>query len=338
VAHAKRGNYVRTRGDCGRPGRAFARPAAGDPREATGVREGTLPGTRPAAPPASKMPLYAGIAAVLLLAAGGGAWFFFGRGRSAPAANPPVAASQPTPAGVQPAPTPAGPTQEEIKAQIQQMVAASSQEMGAKMKAQYEDRVKQLQQQLQDAKKRDEAHGAGAAAPKEKPPVPVSVPSAAQEAPAETHTAAKSPEPVVPPPVKPEPTPAPVEKQAAAPPPAAAPIPAPAAPARQVQYGDLVTPGSVPGMILPKMTSRLDPRYPAAAQRMNKSAQVDIKVLVDEKGRVLDAQRSGQQAGFGFDEAALDAARRAVFQPASTKDGVRVKMWTVIRVSFQPHG
>jgi len=218
------------------------------------------------------------------------------------------------------------------------MVAASSQEMEAKMKAQYEDRVKQLQQQLQDAKKRDEAHGAGAAAPNEKPPVPVSVPSAAQEAPAETHTAAKSPEPVVPPPVKPEPTPAPVEKQAAAPPPAAAPVPAPAAPARQVQYGDLVTPGSVPGMIPPKMTSRLDPRYPAAAQRMNKSAQVDIKVLVDEKGRVLDAQRSGQQAGFGFDEAALDAARRAVFQPASTKDGVRVKMWTVIRVSFQPHG
>jgi len=318
------------------PAAGAARPAAGDPREATGVREGTLPGTRPAAPPASKMPLYAGIAALLLLAAGGGAWFFFGRGHSAPA-NLPAAASQPTP-GVQPAPTPAGPTQEEIKAQIQQMVAASSQEMEAKMKAQYEDRVKQLQQQLQDAKKRDEAHGAGAAAPKEKPPVPVSVPSAAQEAPAETHTAAKSPEPVVPPPVKPEPTPAPVEKQAAAPPPAAAPVPAPAAPARQVQYGDLVTPGSVPGMIPPKMTSRLDPRYPAAAQRMNKSAQVDIKVLVDEKGRVLDAQRSGQQAGFGFDEAALDAARRAVFQPASTKDGVRVKMWTVIRVSFQPHG
>jgi TonB family protein len=320
------------------PAAGAARPAAGDPREATGVREGTLPGTRPAAPPASKMPLYAGIAAVLLLAAGGGAWFFFGRGRSAPAANPPAAAGQPTPAGVQPAPTPAGPTQEEIKAQIQQMVAASSQEMEAKMKAQYEDRVKQLQQQLQDAKKRDEAHGAGAAAPKEKPPVPVSAPSAAQEAPAETHTAAKSPEPVVPPPVKPEPTPAPVEKQAAAPPPAAAPVPAPAAPTRQVQYGDLVTPGSVPGMIPPKMTSRLDPRYPAAAQRMNKSAQVDIKVLVDEKGRVLDAQRSGQQAGFGFDEAALDAARRAIFQPASTKDGVRVKMWTVIRVSFQPHG
>ncbi|HEY2737870.1 MAG TPA: hypothetical protein VGK45_05655, partial [Thermoanaerobaculia bacterium] len=117
------------------PAAGAARPAAGDMREATGVREGTLPGTRPAAPPAaSKTPLYAGIAAVLILAAAGGGWFFFGRGRPAPSANPPVAASQPV--GVQPAPTPAGPTQEEIKAQIQQMVAASSQEMEAKMKAQ----------------------------------------------------------------------------------------------------------------------------------------------------------------------------------------------------------
>jgi TonB family protein len=316
---------------------AAARPA-GDMREATGVREGTLPGTRPpaAAPSSSKAPLFIGLAAVVLLAAGGG-WFFWNRSRSP--ATPPAAAGQPTP-GVAAVPTPAGPTQEEIKAQIQQMVAASSQEMEAKMKAQYEERVKQLQQQLQDAKKRDEAKGAAPASPAaSKPTAPVSAPPPAQEAPAETRVAAKTPEPVAPPPVKPEPVPTPVEKPAAAPPPAAVPVPVPAAPARQqVQYGDLVTPGSVAGVIPPKMTSRLDPRYPAAAQRMNKSATVDIKVLVDEKGRVLDAQRSGQQAGFGFDEAAIDAARRAVFQPASTKDGVRVKMWTVIRVSFQPHG
>jgi TonB family protein len=59
-------------------------------------------------------------------------------------------------------------------------------------------------------------------------------------------------------------------------------------------------------------------------------------VLVDERGRVLDTQRSGPQAGFGFDEAALEAARRAIFQPATTREGVRVKMWTTIRVSFQP--
>jgi TonB family protein len=99
-----------------------------------------------------------------------------------------------------------------------------------------------------------------------------------------------------------------------------------------VQVGDLVQPG--PGVAAPKLTSRLDPRYPAAAQRLNRAAQVDIKVLVDEHGRVLDADRIGAKAGFGFDEAALDAAKRAVFQPA-TRDGVRVKMWTTLRVNFK---
>ena len=57
-------------------------------------------------------------------------------------------------------------------------------------------------------------------------------------------------------------------------------------------------------------------------------------MLVDERGRVIDADRIGAKAGFGFDEAALDAAKRAVFQPA-TKDGVRVKMWTTLRVNFK---
>jgi TonB family protein len=125
------------------------------------------------------------------------------------------------------------------------------------------------------------------------------------------------------------------EKPAApAPAPAtSAPAPAPPRPQPQVQYGDLVQQGA--GVTAPRLSSRLDPRYPPAAQRLNRAAQVDIKVLVDEKGKVMDAERVGTKAGFGFDEAALDAAKRAVFQPA-TKDGIRVKMWTTIRVAFKP--
>jgi protein TonB len=118
----------------------------------------------------------------------------------------------------------------------------------------------------------------------------------------------------------PEPTPVP-----------AAPVPAPQA--RKTQPGDLVQAG--PGVTAPKLTSRVDPRYPASAQRLNKAATIDIRVLVDETGRVLETQRVGAKAGFGFDEAAIDAARRATFTPAS-KDGVRVKMWYTMRVAFQP--
>src|SRR6185295_1931748 len=72
----------------------------------------------------------------------------------------------------------------------------------------------------------------------------------------------------------------------------------------------------------------------AALSAGRPAAQVDIKVLVDERGRVVDSELLGAKAGFGFDEAALDAAKRAVFQPA-TKDGIRVKMWRTIRVSFK---
>jgi len=320
--------------------------AATDMREATGVREGTLPGARPAAPPpaVSKTPLYAGIAAAVVLVAAGAGWFLFGR---SPAAPPPaaetVAAPSTQPAAL-PAATPSGPTQEEINSQIQQMVAASSQEMEAKIKQQYDERIKQLQQQLQETKKRDEASPVQtaqvppAARPAAAPPV---VPDPEPE-PAETRAAAKTPDPAPASASNPSTVVPAVEKAASAPPQAApatqAAAPPTAAPARpQIQYGDLVTAATASGVTPPKMTSRLDPRYPQQAKRMNKSAQVDIKVLVDERGRVLDAQRSGAQAGFGFDESALEAARRSVFQPASTRDGVRVKMWTTIRISFQPH-
>jgi len=94
-----------------------------------------------------------------------------------------------------------------------------------------------------------------------------------------------------------------------------------------------VQPGA--GVAAPKLLSNLDPRYPPAAKHLNRAAQVDIKVLVDERGKVLDADRIGAKSGFGFDEAAIDAARRAVFQPA-TKEGVKVKMWTTLRVNFRP--
>ncbi|HEV7784132.1 MAG TPA: energy transducer TonB, partial [Thermoanaerobaculia bacterium] len=136
----------------------------------------------------------------------------------------------------------------------------------------------------------------------------------------------------------PQPTPAPAERQAASPP-VPAPVqeklatPAPAARPAQVQVGDLVQPG--PGVKAPKLTAKLDPRYPPAAQHLNRAAQVNLKVLVDERGRVLDAEGLGARAGFGFDEAALDAAKRASFQ-AATKDGVKVKMWMSLQVNFSP--
>ena len=340
-----------------RPAAPVAAPAvaaAQDLREVTGVREATWPGTRAQvakeAEP-SKKPLWIGIAAALVVALAIGGYLLFGRSSGAaktagpaapapavsPAAQPAVMPGTVPPAGA--TTTQASLTPEEIQAQIQQMFEARQKDMEAKYKAQYDDRIKQLQQQLEDSRR------AGAEPAKQQPDR-----SSAQEpppTPAETRAAQRS-EPAAPSPAASKEPSAPVPQPTASNPPAgdkdekpAASGTAPANPApvqsaprpQQVQVGDLVQVG--PDVVAPKIVSQPEPRYPPAAQRLNRAATVDIKVLVDEKGRVIDSELLGAKAGFGFDESALDAARRAVFQPA-TKDGVRVKMWRTLRVNFKP--
>jgi TonB family protein len=329
---------------------AVAAPVAAAPqdlREVTAVREATWAGTRAQvakeAEP-SKKGLWIGIAAALVIALGVGGYFAFNYFTAKPAAGSkstataslpatqPAAAPGTVPPASAPA-APAGPTPEEIQAQIQQMFEARSKEIESKFKTQYDDRIKELQQQLEDSKK------APAEAPKQDRPVPQQEPPPApveNRAAPRTEPAAPPPAPATVPAAQPPPS-TPATDRAESPPAPVNPapvVPAPAPPRQpQVQVGDLVQAG--PGVVAPKLVSQPDPRYPPAAQRLNRAAQVDIKVLVDERGRVLDSELLGAKAGFGFDEAALDAARRAVFQPA-TKDGVRVKMWRTMRVNFKP--
>lgn len=89
------------------------------------------------------------------------------------------------------------------------------------------------------------------------------------------------------------------------------------------------------GVSPPKVMSSAQPRYPAIARQTGRTATVQVRVLVDENGRPQDAQLAGARVGLGFDEAALDAARRTTFQ-AATKNGVRVKMWTNLNIRFTP--
>jgi TonB family protein len=88
--------------------------------------------------------------------------------------------------------------------------------------------------------------------------------------------------------------------------------------------------------VAPKLLSRPDAHYPPAAKRVNRRAAVVVRVLVDERGHVQQAERVGDPAGLGFDEAALEVARRSTYQPAATKEGVKVKFWTTMKVDFLP--
>jgi protein TonB len=210
------------------------------------------------------------------------------------------------------------------------MFDARSKDMEDKFKGQYDDRIKLLQKQLDDSRK---AAAAGGQPPKPAPAEPATVETRIAQKPepaAETPPPAAVPQPAA---SAAQTTPA-NEKPAPAPAPAnPAPVQPAASKAQQVQVGDLVQAGE--GVALPKLASSLDLRYPPAAKHLNRAAVVDVKVLVDEHGKVLDADHIGAKAGFGFDEAAVDAVRRATFKPA-TKENVKVKMWTTVRVNFKP--
>lgn len=310
-----------------------------------GVRETTLagmPDSEEAKGPGKG--LWIGIAAAVALVAAAGGWFFLG-GR--PAEDPSAAiqpAAQPAalPLPVEPE-VPAGPSPEEIQEQIQAMFEARSKEMEDKLQGQYDDRIHQLQKQLEDSRKaqaererleQERVERERLAEEERLQKEKEKQAEAARQAQKKLEPAPAAQTAAQPPGVGPAQPLAPPTQAAAQPAGGAAAPPKPAAPVQpKVQAGDLVEAG--PGVTAPRLSSRLEPRYPPAARRLRRSATVDVRVLVDERGRVIEAAQVGAKAGLGFDDAALDAARRAAFHPAA-KDGVRVKMWTTLRVVFQP--
>jgi TonB family protein len=78
--------------------------------------------------------------------------------------------------------------------------------------------------------------------------------------------------------------------------------------------------------------------YPAAAKGQGIALDVRVDLLVDERGKVVEAVvREGDAEGLGFNEAALAAARRMSFQPA-TRGETPVKMWTEMIFQFSETG
>lgn len=306
----------------------------------------------------TQMLIAAAVGGVAVL--GLGAWLLFGRGggdaAAADDATPVDPAAATAPAATTPA-APAAPTPEEIQAQIAAMVAEQSKQLEAGLKAQYADQLKGLQKQLEDAKRAD-------AAPRPAAPSTTSAaaPATSRPAtePAPTQTSAATPAsgttgaPAVTPPgsagapasAAPGTSTAPVPPGATATSPtapaaadpaaaAAAGVPVEPAPAPTVRPGDLVTMG--PGVVPPRLLRRPQLNYPPIAQRMKKEATVTVSVLIDENGRVVDVRTVGAKAGFGMDEAASDHARACSWAPAS-KQGVKVKMWSDLKVAFTLSG
>jgi len=72
---------------------------------------------------------------------------------------------------------------------------------------------------------------------------------------------------------------------------------------------------------------------PLAAER-RVDGTVELRALVDETGRVAEVSVvKALPRGAGFEEAALRHARSRLYRPG-TKDGVAVRVWMSITVSF----
>jgi TonB family protein len=94
----------------------------------------------------------------------------------------------------------------------------------------------------------------------------------------------------------------------------------------------LLKPG--PGVEEPVPLSLPRFAYPSAARGTGVRADVRLALLVDERGKVIDARvREGAPPNLGFAETALAAAKRISFQPA-TRHEVPGKMWTEMILEF----
>jgi TonB family protein len=220
---------------------------------------------------------------------------------------PPGAAGTAAASGTMPA---------DLQAMVDKQLAAKEDEMRRKN----EEKLQELEKQVAAAKVSGQ--------PVPAPPV--------QQAPAETPAQAPPSRPAVadpapPPAPEPEPQrePEPVKAQEKPP----APEPAPAAAAPRTKPGELVQGGA--GVVPPQLVSFPKPEYPPMARNLRVEGTVVVSVLVDENGQVQDAKvAEAIKQKVGLNEAAVASARAARYRPA-TRDGVRVKMWTHLRVPFK---
>lgn len=85
----------------------------------------------------------------------------------------------------------------------------------------------------------------------------------------------------------------------------------------------------------PRPVSVPDPKYPRTAERRRIGGAVTVRVLINERGRVEDAEIVEVAGHPSFEGAVLDAVDRWRFS-AARHGGEAVKVWGVLTINFQP--
>jgi len=99
----------------------------------------------------------------------------------------------------------------------------------------------------------------------------------------------------------------------------------------EVTRGQLVTLG--PDVIPPKPKNKVYAKYPDTAKNKKLEGTVRVNLLVDETGKVIDIKVM-KSAHPILDDAVVKAYQQWTFEPA-TKQGVPVKVWISVSMSFQ---
>lgn len=82
----------------------------------------------------------------------------------------------------------------------------------------------------------------------------------------------------------------------------------------------------------PKFLYREMPVYPILARRLGKEGKVLLRLVIDEKGALLNVDVV-EGAGYGFTEAAVEAVKRSTFKPAM-QDGRAVMSKAILPIRF----
>ena len=237
----------------------------------------------------------------------------------APGATPGAASPVGTPQSASATPAPTATPGVNVQELVDKQLAKKAKEEDERKKLELQNLEKQLAAAKAAGKPATQNAGSPPVpTPAIRPPAPEPVAPPTQPAPEPQREpeAAKTPE------KPPQPTPEQAKPRAPEP-----------APAPRVKMGDLVEPG--PGVSPPQLVNFSKPAYPPLARTMRVEGDVVVSVLVDENGQVQDARVTEPiRQKVGINEAALSAARSAHYKPA-TKEGVRVRMWTRLRIPFK---
>jgi len=82
----------------------------------------------------------------------------------------------------------------------------------------------------------------------------------------------------------------------------------------------------------PAFTYKATPTYPRIARKLHKEGTVVLRITIDERGGLKDV-KVVQKAGFGFDEAAVNAVKESKFRPAKQR-GIPVACRALWKVKF----